>query len=102
MSEELKGFWKDDRWDIRKCPHPSAMEIAKRKAVRIRWVNFQDIENIWLKIELKYFFYHIKNEIWSAQTVWIRKGTVIGRMLKFFISRYPDVKTITEIPIEKH
>lgn len=61
MSEELKGFWKDDRWDIRKCPHPSAMEIAKRKAVRIRWVNFQDIENIWLKIELKYFFfYHIK------------------------------------------
>ena len=56
MSEELKGFWKDDRWDIRKCPHPSAMEIAKRKAVRIRWVNFQDIENIWLKIELKYFF----------------------------------------------
>lgn len=102
MSEELKGFWKDDRWDIRKCPHPSAMEIAKRKAVRIRWVNFQDIENIWLKIELKYFFfYHIKNEIWSAQTVWIRKGTVIGRMLKFFISRYPDVKTITEIPIEK-
>ncbi len=34
--------------------------------------------------------------------VWIRKGTVIGRMfLKFFISRYPDVKNYSEIPIEK-
>lgn len=101
MSEELQGFWKDDRWDIRNCPHPSAMEIAKSNAVRIRWVNFQDVENVWLKIELKYFlFYHIKKEIWSAQTVWIRKGTVIGRMLKFLILNYPHIKSITEIPIE--
>ena len=76
------------------------MEIAKRKAVRIRWVNFQDIENIWLKIELKYFFYHIKNEIWSAQTVWIRKGTVIGRMLKFLYHDIQMLKLLQKSPLK--
>ena len=40
MNNFLVDFWGDDRWDIRKCPHPLAIEIAKRPSLRNRWVNF--------------------------------------------------------------
>jgi hypothetical protein len=27
MNEEMQGFWANNSWDIRKCPHPSAISI---------------------------------------------------------------------------
>ncbi|MBY0222527.1 tyrosine-type recombinase/integrase [Sporosarcina aquimarina] len=102
MKEELQGFWADDNWDIRICPHPSAIELSKNPSLRNRWVRFERVENLWLRTELKYFyFYHLNNGIWNAKTVWIRKGTVINRMLDFLDSKYPNIASITEVPIEK-
>lgn len=102
MNSELQGFWLDDRWDIRKCPHPSAIELSKNPALKNRWVNFDRVKNIWLRTELKYFFYyHLTSGIWNAKTVWIRKGTVINRMLGFLDLKYPKITSITEVPIDK-
>jgi len=39
--------------------------------------------------------------MWSAKSVWIRKGTVISKMLKFLDLKYPKIKSITEVPIKK-
>src|SRR5699024_11548467 len=39
--------------------------------------------------------------IWNAKTVWIRKGTVINKMLDFLDLKYPSITSITEVPIEK-
>lgn len=102
MTGVLQGFWAADRWDIRICPHPSAIELSKNPSLRNRWVNFDRVENIWLKTELKYFYYVLLNNgTWSAKTVWIRKGTVISRMLGFLNLKYPDITSITEVPIVK-
>ena len=102
MTSVLQGFWAADRWDIRICPHPSAIELSKNPSLRNRWVNFDKVENIWLKTELKYFYYVLLNNgTWSAKTVWIRKGTVISRMLGFLNLKYPDITSITEVPIVK-
>lgn len=102
MSSQLVGYWSEDRWDIRKCPNPSAIDLAKNPSLKNRWVNFESVENIWLRTELKYFFYyHLISEIWSAKTFWIRKGTVVNRMLGFLSLKYPNIKSITEVPIEK-
>ncbi|MBE7594441.1 hypothetical protein H9M79_11810, partial [Staphylococcus aureus] len=32
MNEEMQGFWANNSWDIRKCPHPSAIELSKNPA----------------------------------------------------------------------
>ena len=56
MSSQLVGYWSEDRWDIRKCPHPSAIDLSKNPSLKNRWVNFESVENIWLRTELKYFF----------------------------------------------
>lgn len=102
MNSVLKGFWAADRWDIRICPHPSAVELSKNPTLRNRWVNFDKVENIWLRTELKYFYYvHLNNGTWNAKSVWIRKGTVISRMLGFLNLKYPGIMSITEVPIEK-
>lgn len=102
MKAELQGFWSDERWDIRKCPHPSAIELSKNPSLRNRWVNFDKVNNIWLRTELKYFFYyHLVNGVWNAKTVWIRKGTVINRMMGFLNLKYPNINSITDVPIEK-
>lgn len=59
MNEEMQGFWANNSWDIRKCPHPSAIELSKNPALRNRWVRFERVKNLWLRTELKYFyFYH--------------------------------------------
>ncbi|HHQ0073805.1 TPA: site-specific integrase, partial [Listeria monocytogenes] len=102
MTSVLQGFWAADRWDIRICPHPSAIELSKNPSLKNRWVNFDKVENIWLKTELKYFYYvHLNNGTWNAKSVWIRKGTVISRMLGFLNLNYPDITSITEVPIKK-
>ncbi|HDG1015153.1 TPA: phage integrase family protein [Staphylococcus aureus] len=102
MNEEMQGFWANNSWDIRKCPHPSAIELSKNPALRNRWVRFERVKNLWLRTELKYFyFYHLNNGIWNAKTVWIRKGTVINKMLDFLDLNYPSITSITEVPIEK-
>lgn len=102
MNSKLEGYWADDRWDIRKCPLPSAIELSKSSSLRNRWVNFDRVENLWLRTELKFFFYyHMTNEVWNAKTVWIRKGTVINKMLGFLDMKYPHIESITEVPIEK-
>lgn len=102
MNSKLVDYWADDRWDIRKCPHPSAIELSKNPSLRNRWVNFDRVQNIWLRTELKYFFwYHLTTGKWNAKTVWIRKGTVINRMLGFLNSKYSSINSITEVPIEK-
>ncbi|HDB5276382.1 TPA: hypothetical protein O6Y47_002698, partial [Staphylococcus aureus] len=102
MNEEMQGFWANNSWDIRKCPHPSAIELSKNPALRNRWVRFERVKNLWLRTELKYFyFYHLNNGIWNAKTVWIRKGTVINKMLDFLDLKYPSITSITEVPIEK-
>ncbi|OKL38238.1 tyrosine-type recombinase/integrase [Domibacillus mangrovi] len=102
MNSVLKGFWAADRWDIRLCPHPSAVELSKNPSLRNRWVNFDKVENIWLRTELKYFYYvHLNNGTWNAKSVWIRKGTVISRMLGFLNLKYPGIMSITEVPIAK-
>ena len=102
MTSVLQGFWAADRWDIRICPHPSAIELSKNPSLKNRWVNFDKVENIWLKTELKYFYYvHLNNGTWNAKSVWIRKGTVISRMLGFLNLKYPDIRSITDVPIKK-
>lgn len=102
MNNQLVGYWSDDRWDIRKCPHPSAVELAKSPTLRNRWVNFDRVRNIWLRTELKYFYhYHLTNGIWNAKTVWIRKGTAINRILGFLDLKYPNIDSITEVPFDK-
>lgn len=102
MNTALQGFWAADRWDIRVCPHPSAIELCKNPALRNRWVNFDKVENVWLRTELKYFYYvHLNNGTWNAKAVWIRKGTVISRMLRFLNLKYPGITSITEVPIKK-
>lgn len=102
MNEEMQGFWANNSWDIRKCPHPSAIELSKNPALRNRWVRFERVKNLWLRTELKYFyFYHLNNGIWNAKTVWIRKGTVINKMLDFLDLKYPSITSITEVPIDK-
>jgi|SRR5690625_248 len=102
MNRTLTGYWADDDWDIRLCPHPSAIELCKSPSLKNRWVRFGRVKNIWLRTELKYFFYkHIIDGIWNAKTVWIRKGTVINRMLDFLDQKYPNIKTITDVPIAK-
>ncbi len=40
MNEEMQGFWANNSWDIRKCPHPSARELSKNHALRNSWVRF--------------------------------------------------------------
>lgn len=35
MNEEMQGFWANNSWDIRKCPHPSAIELSKNPALEI-------------------------------------------------------------------
>ena len=37
----------------------------------------------------------------ECKTVWIRKGTVINKMLDFLDLKYPSITSITEVPIEK-
>lgn len=102
MNEALQGFWTNDKWDVRACPLPSAIELCQYPALRIRYVYFTKVKNPWVKVELKYFFYyHMINDIWKAKTVWIRKGTVIGRMFEFLDLKYPNISSITEIPIER-
>ncbi|WP_144525370.1 tyrosine-type recombinase/integrase [Bacillus sp. DE0042] len=102
MNDGLQGFWGKDKWDVRECPIPSAIELCQYPSLRIRYVYFEKIKNPWIKIELKYFFYyHMINNIWSAKTVWIRKGTVIGRMLDFLSVKYPNLSSITEVSVEK-
>lgn len=39
MTSVLQGFWAADRWDIRICPHPSAIELSKNPSLKNRWVN---------------------------------------------------------------
>ncbi|HDR3436016.1 TPA: transposase [Bacillus thuringiensis] len=102
MNNELQGFWAKDKWDIHQCPEPSAIELAKSPKLRNRYVHFDRVQNLWLKTELKYFYYyHIIQGIWGAKTVWIRKGTVISKMLGFLDFKYPNISSITEVPIEK-
>ncbi|CAK6476445.1 tyrosine-type recombinase/integrase [Bacillus sp. EB93] len=102
MNSSLQGFWASDSWDIRLCPHPSAIELCKNPTLRNRWVRFGKVENIWLRTELKYFFYvHLINGTWNAKAVWIRKGTVINRMLGFLNLKYPNINSITDVPISK-
>ncbi|MDK8643855.1 MULTISPECIES: tyrosine-type recombinase/integrase [Bacillaceae] len=102
MNNELQGFWESDKWDIRICPHPSAIKLSQNPSLRNRWVNFDRVKNLWLRTELKYFYYyHMINGIWNAKTVWIRKGTVINRILDFLNLKYPNISSITEVPIEK-
>jgi hypothetical protein len=38
---------------------------------------------------------------YECKTVWIRKGTVINRMLDFLDLKYPNITSITEVPIKK-
>src|SRR5690625_2832298 len=83
MHNALVGFWKSDDWDVRKCPEPSAIEYAKTPSIRNRWIRFGQIKNVWLKTELKYFYYkNIVNGRWRAVTVWKRKGTAINHLIK--------------------
>ncbi|PDY79738.1 transposase [Bacillus cereus] len=102
MNNELQGFWAKDKWDIHQCPEPSAIEFAKSPKLRNRYVHFDRVQNLWIRTELKYFYYyHMKNGIWGAKTVWLRKGTVISKMLGFLNLKYPNISSITEVPIEK-
>lgn len=101
MQESLVGYWADDRWDIRTCPLESAQEL-KDIVLRNRWINFSTIKNPWLKTELKFFYYfNLINEKWKAKTVWIRKGTVINSLIGFLDERYPNIGSISEVPLEK-
>lgn len=102
MHNALVGFWKSDDWDVRKCPEPSAIEYAKTPSIRNRWIRFGQIKNVWLKTELKYFYYkNIVNGRWRAVTVWKRKGTAINHLIKFLNKQYPNIKSISEVPLNK-
>ncbi|KAA6466185.1 MULTISPECIES: tyrosine-type recombinase/integrase [Bacillus cereus group] len=102
MNSALQGFWSADKWDIRSCPQSSAIELSENSQLRNRWINFDKVKNVWLRTELKYFYYiHLNNGTWNAQAVWIRKGTVLNKMLIFLELEYPNIKSITEVPIEK-
>jgi hypothetical protein len=101
MKAEMDGFWAHDRWDVRKCPHPSAIEFAKKPALKNRWVNFEQISNPWLRTELKYFFYyHLLNDLWQAVTVWRVKGTAISKIVKFINHQYSDIHSITQVSLQ--
>ncbi|EHT58112.1 transposase B domain protein [Staphylococcus aureus subsp. aureus CIG1233] len=65
MNEEMQGFWANNSWDIRKCPHPSAIELSKNPALRNRWVRFERVKNLWLRTELKYFILPFKQ--WNME-----------------------------------
>lgn len=102
MNIALVGYWESDSWDARECPEPSAIEYTKTPSLRNRWIRFGQVENIWLRTELKYFYYvNITNGRWKVGTVWKRKGTAINRMLQFLNQKYPDIQSITEIPLDK-
>lgn len=101
MNEALQGYWADDRWDVRKCPLKSA-DAIKDKPLRNRWINFDYIENPWLRTELKFFYYfNMVNNVWKPKTVWIRKGTVINNLIGFLDTNYPDISSISEVPLNR-
>src|SRR5690625_4149053 len=102
MHNALVGFWKSDDWDVRKCPEPSAIEYAKTPSIRNRWIRFGQIKNVWLKTELKYFYYkNIVNGRWRAVTIFRTKGTAINHLIKFLNKQYPNIKSISEVPLNK-
>jgi integrase len=101
MSDALQGYWAEDRWDIKLCPLKSADDL-RNITVRNRWINFTNIKNPWLKIELKYFYYfNLISEIWKPKTVWIRKGTVINSLIAFLDKTHSHIGSISEVPLEK-
>lgn len=98
MYDSLVGFWGKDDWDARECPEPSAIEYAKTPSLRNRWIRFGQIDNVWIRTELKYFYYsNIRNGNWNARTVWKTKGTAINQMIGFLNSKYPDIQSITDL-----
>lgn len=102
MNNALVGYWENDSWDARECPEPSAIEYTKAPSLKNRWIRFGQVENIWLRTELKYFYYvNITNGRWKVGTVWKRKGTAINRMLQFLNQKYSDIQSITEISLDK-
>lgn len=101
MEETLQDYWADDRWDIKLCPLKSADEL-RNKVLRNRWISFINIKNPLLKTELKFFYYfNMINEIWKPKTVWIRKGTVINNLIEFLSKAYPNIGSISEVPLKK-
>lgn len=101
MVEDLQGYWAEDRWDVKLCPLKSADEL-KDKSLSNRWISFVNIKNPWLKTELKFFYYfNMINKIWKPKTVWIRKGTVINKLIEFLDKTYPSIGSISEVPLEK-
>ena len=74
MSSQLVGYWSEDRWDIRKCPHPSAIDLSKNPSLKNRWVNFESVENIWLRTELKYFLLSLNKWNMECKNVLDKKG----------------------------
>lgn len=45
MHRALQEFLGLDSWDIRECPHPSAIELCKLPSLKIRWIRFGKIKN---------------------------------------------------------
>lgn len=102
MNEEMQGFWVNNSWDIRKCLYFFVIELSKNFVLRNCWVCFECVKNLWLRIELKYFyFYYLNNGIWNVKIVWIRKGIVINKMLDFLDLKYFSIILIIEVFIEK-
>lgn len=102
MNSALVGFWGNDSWDVRECPEPSAQKYAEAPSIRNRWIRFGQVENIWLRTELKFFYYtNIINGTWKASTVWKRKGTAINRVIQFLNQKYPKIGSISELSLDK-
>ncbi|WP_209000389.1 tyrosine-type recombinase/integrase [Paraclostridium bifermentans] len=102
MKNSLTGYWNEDRWDLRECPLESSNELKQAKHLKNRWINFGNIKNTWIKTELKFFYYYkLINDEWKPGTVWIRKGTVINNLISFLSKKYPNITSISEVPLEK-
>ena len=65
-------------------------------------IDFTICNNFYIKEEIKYYFWrNHKESLYSVITIFEGKAHHLRRMLRFLDKRYPQIKTVLEIPKEE-
>lgn len=96
ITQELKGYWESDQWDVLVCPlYTTDLNLSTRK------INFKPTLNPKIKQEFKYYFFsRLTRKELRMTTVW-KSSSAVNKLQSFITQFYPSITSFLDIPYEK-
>lgn len=96
ITQELKGYWESDQWDVLECPlYTIGIDLGPKK------IKFNPTLNTKIKQELKYYFFNrLTRMVLRMTTVW-NSSSAVNKLQNFITEFYPSMSSILDIPHDK-